>query len=147
MNRVGEGGLMKCMKLFLVTFFLPICLLISYPGLASSAPGMMKGPGSLKKTRAGQEQLETSVIKLVLQGGIELFQKRLSPIDGPRCDFQPTCSSFGLTAINRHGAVVGGMMTADRLIRCNPWKRTGSRYESLPNGKLIDPVGDNVIFK
>jgi putative membrane protein insertion efficiency factor len=108
---------------------------------------MMKGPATLRHESMGQKQLETSAVKLVLQAGIKLFQKRVSPIDGPRCGFHPTCSSFGLTAINRHGAVTGAIMTADRLIRCNPWKRVGGTYESLQNGKLSDPVGDNVFSK
>jgi putative membrane protein insertion efficiency factor len=132
---------------FLIAVLLVPFLLLSYPASAPGAQGMMKGPGSLGQGSTGQEQLETSAVKLVLQGGIKLFQKRISPIDGPRCGFHPTCSAFGLTAINRHGAVTGGLMTADRLIRCNPWKRAGDAYESLQNGKLSDQVGENVLTR
>ena len=138
---------MNSLRKFLVAAFLPIFLLFSYPGSTLGSQGTMKGPGTLGQGSSEQEQLETSAVKLVLQGAIKLFQKRVSPIDGPRCGFHPTCSSFGLTAINRHGAVVGGLMTADRLIRCNPWKRAGGTYESLQNGKLSDQVGDNVFSK
>ena len=138
---------MKSIESFLVVAFLPICLLISYPGSALSSPGKMKGPEALTNKTAEQDQPEISSVKLVLRGGIKLFQKWVSPVDGPRCGFHPTCSSFGLTAITSHGTMAGGMMTADRLIRCNPWKRTGDGYESLQNGKLSDPVADNVLFK
>ena len=131
---------MNNLRHFLIAVFLPIFLLLSSPGFSLGGQGAMKGPGTLGQGSTAQEQLETSAVKLVLQGGIKLFQKRVSPIDGPRCGFHPTCSSFGLTAINRHGAVIGGLMTADRLIRCNPWKRVGDAYESLPNGKLSDQV-------
>ena len=132
---------MHNLRPFLIAASLLIFLVLSYPGAPPGAQEMMKGPGTLRHGSTGQKQLETSAVKLVLQGGIKLFQKRVSPIDGPRCGFHPTCSSFGLTAINRHGAVTGGLMTVDRLIRCNPWKRVGDAYESLPNGKLIDQVG------
>jgi putative membrane protein insertion efficiency factor len=138
---------MNNLRSFRTVAFLVIFLLLLYPVSTFADQGMMKGPATLRHESTGQKQLETSAVKLVLQAGIKLFQKRVSPIDGPRCGFHPTCSSFGLTAINRHGAVIGAIMTADRLIRCNPWKRVGGTYESLQNGKLSDPVGDNVFSK
>ncbi len=131
---------MHNLRLFQTAAFLVIFLFLSNPGSTLGAKRMMKGPATLKHESTGQKQLETSALKLVLQAGIKLFQKRISPIDGPRCGFHPTCSSFGLTAITHHGAVSGSLMTVDRLIRCNPWKRVGEVYESLPNGKLSDPV-------
>jgi hypothetical protein len=55
---------------FLIAVLLVPFLLLSYPGSAPGAQGMMKGPGSLGQGSTGQEQLETSAVKLVLQGGI-----------------------------------------------------------------------------
>jgi len=36
-------------------------------------------------------------------------------------------------------------MIGDRQIRCNVFERPG--YTPLPNGKLYDPVSDNLLFK
>jgi putative membrane protein insertion efficiency factor len=37
-----------------------------------------------------------------------------------QCRFTPTCSSYGLTAVERYGLAVGGRMAAARLRRCRP---------------------------
>ena len=126
-----------------ILYLAPLCLFFGSNCIASE---MMNGP-RVKHELSPERQIETSAVKLVLKGGLKLFQKRVSPVDGPRCGFHPTCSSFGLTAVNQNGAVVGGIMTADRLIRCNPWKKVGDIYKSLPNGKLLDPVEDHVSSK
>ena len=130
---------------FTLIICLSVFLLLAVSIDAESAPDMMRVPGPSKKP-VEQDILETSSAKLVLKGAIRLFQKRISPIDGPRCGFHPTCSSFGLSAIDQKGPVVGVMMTTDRLIRCNPWKRAGGHYEILPSGKSIDKVRDNELF-
>ncbi|TWJ27581.1 hypothetical protein JD81_01071 [Micromonospora sagamiensis] len=37
-----------------------------------------------------------------------------------QCRYTPTCSAYGLTAVERYGLAVGGRMAADRLRRCRP---------------------------
>ncbi|WP_446212863.1 membrane protein insertion efficiency factor YidD [Micromonospora sp. IBSANI012] len=37
-----------------------------------------------------------------------------------QCRFTPTCSAYGLTAVERYGLAVGGRMAAERLRRCRP---------------------------
>ena len=37
------------------------------------------------------------------------------------CLHTPTCSAYGHRAVSRHGLVIGGIMTAWRVIRCNPY--------------------------
>ena len=86
-------------------------------------------------------------MKLVFLEAITLFQKRLSPLDGPRCMFTPTCSHYGYRAVQEYGAVKGIMMTGDRLIRCNGLHASGPDYPKLPNGSLYDPIHNNVLFE
>ncbi len=45
------------------------------------------------------------------------------------CRFQPTCSHYGLEAIEHHGAIKGLWLTVKRLLRCHPW-----------GGHGLDPV-------
>ncbi|MGH8456924.1 MAG: membrane protein insertion efficiency factor YidD [Stenotrophobium sp.] len=51
---------------------------------------------------------------------IRLYQRLLSPLLGPRCRFYPSCSSYALEAIQRHGALHGGALAVRRICRCHP---------------------------
>ena len=111
---------------------------------AFSSSAAMKGPGAPPHEPAASGQdLETSAVRLAFLGAIELFQKRVSPTDGPRCGLSPSCSAFAREAIRDCGAARGVLMTADRLLRCNIWKEPGVDYFLLPNGRLFDPVSKN----
>jgi len=48
---------------------------------------------------------------------IRLFQRFVSPVDGPSCDFTPSCSSYGLQAVRKHGLFLGVPMAAERIVR------------------------------
>ncbi|MBR5648069.1 membrane protein insertion efficiency factor YidD [Pseudobutyrivibrio sp.] len=61
---------------------------------------------------------------------IKLYQKYISPMKSTKCPYCPTCSAYGLEAIQKHGAIKGGALTAWRLIRCNPFSRGG--YDPVP---------------
>jgi putative membrane protein insertion efficiency factor len=49
---------------------------------------------------------------------VDLFRRHISPIDGDRCPMVPSCSQYSLEALNKHGLVMGWIMTCDRLLRC-----------------------------
>lgn len=36
------------------------------------------------------------------------------------CRYTPTCSAYGLAAVERYGLAAGGRMAADRVRRCRP---------------------------
>ena len=59
---------------------------------------------------------------------IQVYRDYLSPIDGSRCPYAPTCSRYGQESFQRHGYLKGSLMTADRLIRCHPQQRE-NRYD------------------
>lgn len=56
---------------------------------------------------------------------IRVYQRFISPILSPSCRYWPTCSQYTLQAIQKHGAVRGGIMGAWRILRCNPWSSGG----------------------
>ncbi|MFI7425449.1 membrane protein insertion efficiency factor YidD [Micromonospora sp. NPDC049836] len=37
-----------------------------------------------------------------------------------QCRFTPTCSAYGLAAVEKYGLAVGGRLAADRVRRCRP---------------------------
>ena len=52
---------------------------------------------------------------------IRLYQRYISPALGSRkCRFSPTCSSYGIQAIQTHGCIKGLLLTIWRVGRCNP---------------------------
>ena len=59
---------------------------------------------------------------------IGIYQKYLSPLKRPCCKYYPTCSSYAVTAIEKHGAVKGVILAAWRILRCNPWSMGGVDY-------------------
>lgn len=58
------------------------------------------------------------------------YQYALSPLLGPRCRFQPSCSHYAIEALQRHGVRRGGWLTLRRLARCHPWGDAG--YDPVP---------------
>ncbi len=64
---------------------------------------------------------------------IKFYRKRISPNTPPSCKFIPTCSQYGLEAIERFGAFKGGFMTLWRILRCNPFSKGG--YDPVPQKK------------
>ncbi|MEA5013560.1 MAG: membrane protein insertion efficiency factor YidD [Candidatus Limiplasma sp.] len=69
-------------------------------------------------------------MKRLLIGMIRFYQRRISPHTPPACRFQPTCSQYALTALQRYGFWKGGGMALWRLVRCNPFCKGG--YDPVP---------------
>jgi putative membrane protein insertion efficiency factor len=61
---------------------------------------------------------------------VRFYQLVISPLIGANCRFQPTCSSYALEALERHGAVKGGWLALRRILRCRPGG--GSGYDPVP---------------
>jgi len=64
---------------------------------------------------------------------IRFYQKFISPIKPPSCRFHPTCSQYGLEAIQRFGAIKGGWLTIKRISKCHPFHKGG--FDPVPEKK------------
>ncbi|WP_369133409.1 membrane protein insertion efficiency factor YidD [Modestobacter sp. I12A-02662] len=60
-----------------------------------------------------------------LVAAVRIYQREVSPRRGPCCHFTPTCSTYAVEALERHGALRGSWLTARRLLRCRPGGRRG----------------------
>jgi putative membrane protein insertion efficiency factor len=56
---------------------------------------------------------------------IKIYQYLISPILGQSCRFTPSCSQYGLEAIQKHGPFKGAWFTLKRIVRCHPWGSHG----------------------
>lgn len=63
---------------------------------------------------------------------IKGYKLLLSPIMGNACRFYPTCSSYGIEALEKHGAIKGSYLTINRICRCNPLCRGGIDHVPEP---------------
>ena len=48
------------------------------------------------------------------------YRYLISPLLGPCCRFEPSCSVYAQEAIKRFGAIHGGWLTTRRILRCHP---------------------------
>ena len=58
------------------------------------------------------------------------YRKYISPLKTTKCPYFPSCSEYGLEAIQKYGALKGGLLTIWRIIRCNPFSKGG--YDPVP---------------
>lgn len=64
----------------------------------------------------------------VLMGFVRLWRRIISPLYGDVCKYHPTCSAYGLRALEVHGAIRGSWLTIRRIGRCHPWSMGGVDY-------------------
>ncbi|MBQ8658160.1 MAG: membrane protein insertion efficiency factor YidD [Clostridia bacterium] len=58
---------------------------------------------------------------------ILFYQRRLSK---HTCLYRPTCSQYTLESINNNGVILGILLGAFRILRCNPFSKGG--YDPAP---------------
>ena len=62
---------------------------------------------------------------------IRFYQRNISAYTPPSCRFRPTCSAYAYEAIQKYGALKGGLLALWRLLRCNPFNRSDP-YDPVP---------------
>ncbi|KFI60271.1 membrane protein insertion efficiency factor YidD [Bifidobacterium cuniculi] len=56
---------------------------------------------------------------------IRWYQRTISAGRPPVCRYYPSCSRYAIEAIERFGALRGGMLAMLRILRCRPWSDGG----------------------
>lgn len=75
-------------------------------------------------------------MKTILMQLIKLYQKFISPMTPPSCRFYPTCSHYGLEAVDKHGAIKGTWLGILRISKCHPFHKGG--FDPVPEKKEKD---------
>ena len=144
--QIGQGINWQAKPIFLLVL-IAICLL-SPAANSFGSDFTMKGPREELRVPDKAYEPETSSVGVAMHGLIHFYQDFISSAGGPdRCGFRPSCSRYGYQAIQEQGPLVGIMMIGDRQTRCNIFKEPGPDYPLLPNGKLYDPVSNNLLFE
>jgi putative membrane protein insertion efficiency factor len=69
-------------------------------------------------------------MRSVLVWLVKGYRYAISPMLGPSCRFEPSCSCYAVEALERHGAARGTWLAAKRVCRCHPWHPGG--YDPVP---------------
>jgi putative membrane protein insertion efficiency factor len=56
---------------------------------------------------------------------IRLYQLTLSPLIGPACRFEPSCSRYMIESLRKYGLIRGLAKGLRRLSHCHPWNPGG----------------------
>jgi putative component of membrane protein insertase Oxa1/YidC/SpoIIIJ protein YidD len=140
------------LPLGLTSRILPVCgaalLLVSLLSVptAHGEERLLRGP--LKSVRTSTASAASTagtqgLLEGIASAPILFYQKFLGPSWGQRCAYYPSCSNYALLAIRKHGAVIGSVMTFDRLqheaneVRYSPLIRAGGEI------RVYDPLENN----
>jgi len=112
-------------------------LLFATPALASEPWDWSPKPSPAATARGAQDDFH------LLKQGVRFFQRYISVVDGDRCPMYPTCSAYSLSALEKHGPMMGTFMTVDRLFHeTDPQEH---RHPMMKYGRrrFYDPLENN----
>lgn len=61
---------------------------------------------------------------------IKLYKYLISPFLPMACRYTPSCSTYAVEALKKHGPIKGLYLAIKRILSCNPWG--GSGYDPVP---------------
>lgn len=61
---------------------------------------------------------------------VYFYKVAISPLTPPSCRYTPSCSTYAVEAIRKHGPLRGLYLAVRRILRCHPWG--GSGYDPVP---------------
>lgn len=75
------------------------------------------------------KQLKKLLAKILIVP-IYFYKGSISPMLPPACRYTPSCSTYAIDAIKKHGPFRGFYLAIKRILRCHPWG--GSGYDPVP---------------
>lgn len=89
----------------------------------TALPASSLGTGEL---RAGDAVRSIPLLpRNAVLGFLTAYRAVISPMYGDVCAYYPSCSAYAVGAVQQHGAVRGTILSAWRILRCNPWTKGG----------------------
>lgn len=145
-REVNVGTFFRALLVFLL--LLPPCTQ-AIPATAAEDP--LQGPWDSPAYRSFAERQKTtskssSVASTFFTSLLTFFVKVISPVDGDRCPSYPTCAAYSKEAYQKHGALLGTLMTVDRLIHEADERRFSPTIEVYGINRIYDPVSANEVW-
>ena len=98
---------------------------------SSTSGNFIKYINKIRLQKKAVLKKEVARMKRFLLWLIRFYRKYLSGLKGySTCKYYPTCSQYGLEAIEKYGALKGGALAVWRILRCNPFSKGG--YDPVP---------------
>ncbi|GFR50595.1 hypothetical protein Agub_g12870, partial [Astrephomene gubernaculifera] len=97
-----------------------------------------------KKGTTNEELWDGASPSLGVRAALSLlafYRNVMSPLMPSTCRFLPSCSVYSIEAYKSYGVVRGSVLTAWRLLRCNPWGGRGYDPPCWP------PVGLEALYR
>jgi hypothetical protein len=112
--------------------------------VCSAEPNPMRAP-----TAVLRQQQQPSVPSapaypgVVLDTYLKFFQGVISPVDGARSNMYPTGSAYAREALKKHGALLGLVLTTERLMHEGNEGISAPRIRKYGLWRIYDPVEAN----
>lgn len=90
----------------------------------SPQPAAAAGSAAATRDEQQQEKGDSPGVKAAL-AMLRWYKSTVSPMMPSTCRFLPTCSSYSMDSYRAYGVAKGTVLTAWRLMRCNPWGGSG----------------------
>src|SRR5262245_50557327 len=104
----------------------------------------MRAPTTPRRTeRPAVPVPESTIPALVFDAYLRFFQQVISPVDGARSKMYPTGSAYARQAIKKHGALVGTLLTTERLMHEGNEDQVSPRIRKYGLWRVYDPVEAN----
>ena len=98
---------------------------------------------SSELTKNTGPKIEMSLPALLLDHGFMIFSRYISPVDGDRCNMYPTCAAYSRESVEKHGFVLGLLLTVDRLIHEGNEMDRAPLIKKWDRYRYYDPVRNN----
>ena len=91
---------------------------------------------TLRRNNGHRQAVPARLLSAALIAALRGYRLLLSPLLGPCCRHQPTCSEYMIEALKVHGLMRALRLGGWRLLRCNPWGTSG--YDPIPTNFAPD---------
>ena len=81
--------------------------------------------GKEQSEEESKEKTTSKPVTAAMVSTIGIYKNFISPLLPPACRFLPTCSQYGVQAIEEFGPSKGVVLTAWRIMRCTPFGGKG----------------------
>jgi uncharacterized protein len=104
----------------------------------------MRAPATPQRAaRLAGSAPEGTLLVQVFDAYLYFFQRVISPVDGTRSNMSPTGSSYARQAIKKHGALIGLVLTTERLMHEGNEDQVSPRIRKYGLWRVHDPVEAN----